>query len=89
MALIGWGVVGAFYSHKVKELEQKLQLARRNQQQLAPTAARAIISYALIRDDQRVRGTERRHPRDFIAASFTAISLELPLTRQQGLQLQR
>jgi hypothetical protein len=80
MALIGWGVAGAFYSHKVKKLEQKLEMARRNQQQLAPTAARAIISYALIRDDQRVRGTEAAViPEISLRLHASAISLELPL----------
>jgi len=82
MALIGWGVAGAFYSHKVRELEQKLELAaRRNQQQLSPTSARAIISYALIRDDQRVRGTETIGiPEISLHLHSPAISLELPLT---------
>lgn len=81
MALIGWGVAGAFYAHKVKELEQKLELARRNQQQLAPTAARAIISYALIGDDQRVRGTETTGiPEISLHLHSPAISLQLPLT---------
>lgn len=85
MALIGWGVAGAFYSHKVKELEQKLQLARRNQQQLPPTAARAIISYALIRDDQRVRGTETASiPEISLHLHSPAISLQLPLTSTTG-----
>ncbi len=85
MALIGWGVAGAFYSHKVKELEQKLELARRNQQQLSPTAARAIISYALIRDDQRVRGTETTGiPEISLHLHSPAISLELPLTSTAG-----
>jgi hypothetical protein len=85
MALIGWGVAGAFYSHKVKELEQKLELARRNQQQLSPTAARAIISYALIRDDQRVRGTQTIGiPEISLHLHSPAISLELPLTSIAG-----
>jgi hypothetical protein len=85
MALIGWGVAGTFYSHKVKELEQKLQLARRNQQQLSPTAARAIVSYALIRDDQRVRGTETTGiPEISLHLHSPAISLELPLTSTTG-----
>lgn len=85
MALIGWGVAGAFYSHKVKELEQQLQLARRNQPQLPPTAARAIISYALIRDDQRVRGTETTGiPEISLRLHSPAISLELPLTSTTG-----
>ncbi|MBZ5489491.1 MAG: hypothetical protein LAO76_00995 [Acidobacteriia bacterium] len=81
IALIGWGLATAFYSHKVKELEQKLELARRSQQQLSPTAARAIISYALIRDDQRVRGTETAGiPEISLHLHSPAISLELPLT---------
>jgi hypothetical protein len=81
MALIGWGVAGAFYSHKVKELEQKLQMARRNQQPLSPTDARAIISYTLIRDDQRIRGTETAgFPEISLRLHSPAISLELPLT---------
>jgi hypothetical protein len=81
MALIGWGVAGAFYSRKVKELEQKLELARRNPRQLSPTSARAIISYALVRDDQRVRGTETAGiPEISLRLHSPAISLELPLT---------
>ena len=85
MALIGWGVVGAFYSHKVRELEQKLQLARRNQQQLAPTAARAIVSYTLTRDDQRIRGIETAGiPEISLRLHSPAISLELPLTSTTG-----
>jgi hypothetical protein len=85
MALIGWGLVSAFYSHKVKQLEQELELARRNQQQLPPTAARAIISYALIRDDQRVRGTETAAiPEISLHLHSPAISLELPLTSITG-----
>jgi hypothetical protein len=86
MALIGWGVSGAFYSHKVKELEQKLQLARQNQQQLSPTAARAIISYALIRDDQRIRGTQTAGiPEISLHLHSPAISLQLPLTSTAGI----
>jgi hypothetical protein len=86
MALIGWGVAGAFYSHKVRELEQKLELAaRRNQLQLSPTSARAIISYALIRDDRRVRGTETNGiPEISLHLHSPAISLELPLTSIAG-----
>jgi hypothetical protein len=85
MALIGWGLVSVFYSHKVQELEQKLELARRNQQQLSPTAARAIVSYALIRDDQRVRGTETTGiPEISLHLHSPAISLELPLTSTTG-----
>jgi hypothetical protein len=84
MALIGWGVA-AFYSHKVKELEQELELARRNQQQLPPTAARAIISYSLLRDDQRVRGTETTGiPEISLHLHSPAISLELPVTSTAG-----
>jgi hypothetical protein len=86
MALIGWGVAGAFYSHKVKELQQKLQLARQNQQQLSPTAARAIISYALIRDDQRIRGTQTAGiPEISLHLHSPAISLQLPLTSTAGI----
>ncbi|HEX3106723.1 MAG TPA: hypothetical protein VHQ22_19965 [Terriglobales bacterium] len=81
MAFIGWGMARAFYLYKVTELEQKLELARRNQQQLSPTSARAIISYALIRDDQRVRGTETAGiPEISLHLHSPAISLQLPLT---------
>jgi len=85
MALIGWGVASALYSLNVKELEQKLELARRNQQHLSPTAASAIISYALIRDDQRVRGTEAAGiPEISLHLHSPAISLKLPLTSAIG-----
>lgn len=82
MALIGWGVAGAFYTHKVKVLEQKLQQAHRDQQQLLPTAARAIISYTLTPDDQTVRGVETAGiPEISLRFHSPAVSLELPLSR--------
>ena len=59
MALLGAAITGGIYSYRIKVLEQKLQQAARSQQQLVPTAARAVISYKLIPDDQRVRGPER------------------------------
>jgi hypothetical protein len=85
MALLGAGVTGAIYSYKMKVLEQRLQQAQRRQQQLAPTAARAIISYRLIRDDQRVRGS-RTVPIPEISLSLrsAAISLELPIGQSTG-----
>jgi hypothetical protein len=79
MAILAWGVTGAFYAHKIKVLEQELQQAHRNQQQLAPTAARAIISYTLTRDDQRVRGTETDGIPEISLLHSPAVSLELPL----------
>lgn len=82
MALIGCGLAGAFYAHKVKVLEQKLQQAHRDQQQLLPTAARAIISYTLTRDDQRVRSVEAAGiPEISLRLNLTAVSLQLPLSR--------
>lgn len=80
MALLGAAVTGAVYSYKMKVLEQRLQQAQRSQQQLAPTAARAIISYTLIRDDQRVRGSQTVPiPEISLSLRSAAISLELPL----------
>jgi hypothetical protein len=82
MALLGAGVTGVVYSYKVKALEQKLQQAQRSQQQLPPTAARAIISYKLIRDDQHVRGSGTVPiPEISLTLRSAAISLELPLDR--------
>ncbi|HEY5029789.1 MAG TPA: hypothetical protein VIK39_15385 [Candidatus Angelobacter sp.] len=79
MAIIGCGVASLFYAHKIKVLERELQQAHRNQQQLAPTAARAIISYTLTRDDQRVRGTETAGIPEISLLHSPAVSLELPL----------
>jgi hypothetical protein len=79
MVIIGWGVAGVFYAHRIKMLEQELKQAHRNQQQLAPTAARAIISYTLTRDDQRVRGAETAAIPEISLLHSPAVSLELPL----------
>jgi len=79
MAIIVWGVADIFYSHKIKVLEEEIQQAHRNQQQLAPTAARAILSYTLTRDDQRVRGTETASIPEISLLHSPAVSLELPL----------
>jgi len=87
MALLGAAVTGAIYSHKLTVLQQRLHEAQRSQPQLLPTAARAIISYTLTRDDQRVRGSETAPvPEISLRLHSTAISLELPLaeTPQAG-----
>ncbi len=82
VALMGWGVAGAFYAHKVKVLEQQLQQDRRNQLQLLPTAARAIVSYTLTRDEERVRGIETAGvPEISLRLHSSAVSLELPLSQ--------
>jgi hypothetical protein len=83
MVLIGWGVTGVFYARKIKLLEQQLQQVQRNQQQLSPTAARAIISYTLTRDDQRVRGFETADIPEIALLRSPAVSLVLPLSRTE------
>jgi hypothetical protein len=81
MALISWGIADAFYGHKIKLLEQKLQQARTNQPPLMPTTASAIISYRLTRDDQRVRGVEAAGiPLISLRFHSPAVSLELPVS---------
>ena len=80
VALIGWGAAGVFYRHQNKLLQQQLEQAQRNQQQLAPTIARAVISYMLVRDDQIVRGAgTARIPEISLRRYPPAVSLELPL----------
>jgi hypothetical protein len=80
LALLGWGAVGAFYAHRTRLLEQQLEQTRRNQQQLAPTVARAVISYMLTQDDQRVRGAGNAAiPEISLRRYPPAVSLELPL----------
>jgi hypothetical protein len=85
MGLIAAGIMGAIYSHKVRVLEQKLQQAQRSQQHLPPTAARAIISYKLIRDEQRMRGSGTVPiPEISLSPRSAAIRLELPLGQSTG-----
>lgn len=80
MALVVWGVTSAYYSRRLKVLEQSLQKEHRNRQQLLPTAADAIISYTLIRDDQRVRGSDTAGiPEISLRLHSPAISLQLPI----------
>jgi hypothetical protein len=82
IALVVWGAAGAFYAHRAKVLEGQLQQTRRNPQQLSPTAARAIVSYALIPDEQRVRGTAPADiPEISLRLRSSAVALELPLSR--------
>jgi hypothetical protein len=72
----------AFYAHKIKVLEQQLQQAHRSPQQLSPTAARAIVSYALIPDRQRVRGNAPADiPEISLRLHSSAVALELPLSQ--------
>lgn len=82
MALIGWGAASLFYDHKIKLLENKLQQAHGHQQQLLPTTARAIMSYTLTRDDQRVRGVDVAGiPEISLRPRSPVISLGLPISR--------
>ncbi len=81
MALISWGAASLFYGHKIKTLESKLQQAQRHPHPLVPTTARAIMSYALTRDDLRVRGADgARIPEISLRPRSAAISLALPVS---------
>src|SRR5260370_15298996 len=87
MVLIGWGLATTFYGHRIKLLEQQLNKAHVNQSKLPPTAARAIMSYTLTSDAQRVRGPEMAGiPEIPLRLHSPAISLELPVsgTREAG-----
>src|SRR5215472_308608 len=79
MAVLTWGVASLFYLHQIKSLEQKLQNAQ-HEHVWSPTAARAIVSYVLARDDERVRGVEDQGvPEISLDLYSPAIGLELPL----------
>jgi hypothetical protein len=81
-AVVVCGATGAFYAHRVKVLEEQLQQAHRSPQQLSPTAARAIVTYALLPDEQRVRGTTRGEiPEISLRLRSSAVALELPLSQ--------
>jgi hypothetical protein len=82
IALVVCAAAAAFYALKVKVLEQQLQQAHRRPQQLSPTAARAIVSYALIPDGQRVRGNAPAYiPEISLRLHSSAVALELPLSQ--------
>ncbi len=82
IALMAWGIAGAFYAHKVRLLERQLQQAQNNRQQVPPTAAHAIVSYALIPDGRRIRGDRSAGiPEISLQLHSAAVGLELPLSR--------
>jgi hypothetical protein len=79
LGLIGWGAASAFYGHRIKLLERDLKQAHSNHP-LAPTTARAIVSYTLTRDDLRVRGPQMAGvPEISLRLHSPAIALDLPL----------
>ena len=78
--LVGWAAIGAFYAREAKVLEQELERSRRYQSQPSPAIARAVISYVLVRDDQRVRGAGKAGiPEISLRRYPPVVSLELPL----------
>jgi hypothetical protein len=80
-ALIVCGAAGVFYAHRASVLEQQLRQAHRNPQQLSPAAARAIVSYTLVPDEQRVRGPMTGGiPEIPLRLRSSAVALELPLS---------
>jgi hypothetical protein len=80
MSLFAWGISAVFYGHKVRLLEQELQKSHRTQQ--APsTMARAVVSYTLHRDDQRVRGLEEGIPEVQLHRYSEAIGLRFAVPR--------
>lgn len=81
IAIIASAVTGAFYRNQIKELERQLREAHRN------TSPRAITSYTLIRDDQRVRNIEASAiPEIPLQAQAPAVNLDLPLLRNAKTQ---
>jgi hypothetical protein len=78
--LIAWGVVGAFYAHKVRVLERQLREARPDRQLLLPHEARAVFSYRLSRDDERVRSIGTAGvPEISLQLHSAAVILEVPV----------
>jgi len=84
IALIGWGIAGAFFARRVQVLEQQLQQAHRSRE-LLPTTAGAIVSYRLAKDDKRVRGADVGDiPEISLRLHSRAITLQLPLSQAIG-----
>lgn len=80
MSLLAWGISAVFYGHKVRLLEQELQKSHRTQQ-MPSTMARAVVSYTLSRDDQRVRGLEEGIPEVQLHSYSEAIGLRFAVPR--------
>jgi hypothetical protein len=84
-ALIGAGITGAIYSHKLKLLQGELQQAQRRLEQFSSMSAPAIISYRLSSDDRRVRGSGTEGiPEISLRLHSPVIRLQLALGPRQG-----
>jgi hypothetical protein len=57
MAVLGWGVASISYIHEIRSLKEAFQTGQQDRP-LSSTAEKAIVSYIITPDDQRVRGTE-------------------------------
>jgi hypothetical protein len=77
MAVIGWGLGVAFYSHKTA-LQAVDQRAAGHQRQELPMAATHFLSYVLVRDKERVRSSEDGGIPE-VPVRFPGVTLELPI----------
>lgn len=79
LCLLTWAAARLVYHQRIELLERRLKNAQHDRP-LSPSAARAVISYVLTRDDERVRGIENGEmPEISLDLHPPAISLELPL----------
>jgi hypothetical protein len=77
MAFLGWGIASISYIHEIRSLKEALRTGQQDRP-LSSTAEKAIVSYAITPDDQRVRGTEEAGVPE-ISLRPTAIILQLAL----------
>ena len=78
-ALISWAFASLYYGHKARMLEKNLSQVHHEPTSLLPVMARAVVSYRLVPDEERLRGIQKNGiPEISVLPDSAAISLELP-----------
>jgi hypothetical protein len=87
-ALITWTFATIYYGYKARTLERRLAQVHREQVSLPPVMARAIVSYRLLPDEQRLRGIQKNGiPEISVLPDSAAISLNLPVPAKTKAEL--
>jgi hypothetical protein len=79
-ALITWAFATLYYGYKARTLEKHLAQAHHEQSSLPPVMARAVVSYRLVPDEERLRGIQKNGiPEISVLPDSAAVSLDLPV----------
>ena len=87
-AIISWAFASLYYGYKARMHDKNIAQVHHENLSLPPVMARAVVSYRLIPDEERLRGIQKNGiPEISVLPDSAAISLQLPVRQKTKAQL--